>query len=104
MACDGNARLLTLDLKRLRFTGSAGVGASPDVLSLDPGLHRLYVAAESGEVAIFAEGRHGLTKLGQANLAPEAHSVAVDPQSHLVYFPLQGDTKHGPELLIMTPA
>jgi DNA-binding beta-propeller fold protein YncE len=104
VACDGNATLLTLDLKELRFTGHAGVGGNPDVLSLDPGLHRLYVAAETGEVAVFAEGLHSLTTLGQSYLAPEAHSVAVDSRTHLAYFPLQGDAHHGPELLIMAPA
>ena len=49
VACDGNAVLLTLDLKRLKVTGSSSVGGSPDVLAFDTSLHRLYVAAESGE-------------------------------------------------------
>jgi DNA-binding beta-propeller fold protein YncE len=103
VACDGNARLLTLDLRRLKVTGAASVGASPDVLAFDDSLHRLYVAAESGEVAVFAESAHGLRKLGQAALAPEAHTVAVDPRTHLVYFPLQSGDTGGPQLLIMKP-
>ena len=49
VACDGNAMLLTLDLKLLKVTGKALVGGSPDVLAFDTSLHRLYVAAESGE-------------------------------------------------------
>jgi DNA-binding beta-propeller fold protein YncE len=103
VACDGNARLLTLDLKRMRVTGSASVGGSPDVLAFDSSLRRLYVAAESGEVAVFAERAHGLTKLGQALLAPAAHTVAVDPRTHLVYFPLQSGSNGRPQLLIMAP-
>lgn len=99
VACDGNATLLTLDLRRLVLTGKATVGGSPDVLAFDTSLRRLYVASESGEVAAFAEQRHGLTKLGQAFLAPAAHAVAVDPRTHLVYFPLQ----FGPKLQIMKP-
>jgi YVTN family beta-propeller protein len=99
VACDGNARLLTLDLRRLKVTGNAGVGGSPDVLALDPGLRRLYVSAETGEVAVFAERGRRVKRLGLDLLAPEAHVVAVDPTTHLVYFPLQS----GPKLLIMKP-
>ena len=50
IACDGNARLLTLDLTTWRITGTDRVGQDPDVLSYDPSARRLYVAAESGWV------------------------------------------------------
>lgn len=104
VACDGNARLLTLDLRTRTVTGTASVGGSPDVLAFDSSLRRLYVSAESGEVAVFAEHAHSLTKLGQAPLAPYAHTVAVDPRTHLVYFPLQSGSSGRPQLLIMAPA
>jgi DNA-binding beta-propeller fold protein YncE len=103
VACDGNAKLLTLDLRNLRVTGTADVGPSPDVLAFDTSLRRLYVAAESGQVAVFAEGARSVRKLGQTELAPEAHSVAVDSASHLVYFPLEGGANGEPQLLIMKP-
>ena len=38
VACDGNARLLTLDLTRMKVTGSMQVGSSPDVLAFDTSL------------------------------------------------------------------
>ncbi len=104
IACDANARLLTLDLRTMRVIGTADVGDTPDVLAFDGSLHRLYVSAESGVVAVFAEHAHSLTKLGQAMLAPHAHTVAVDPRSHLVYFPLESGTTGKPQLLIMAPA
>jgi len=103
VACDGNAKLLTLDLARMRVTGSASVGDGPDVLAIDSSLRRLYVSAESGTVAVFAEGAHGIRKLGQAFLAPFAHTVAVDSRTHLVYFPLQRGDSGKPSLLIMKP-
>jgi DNA-binding beta-propeller fold protein YncE len=103
IACDGNARLLTFDLNTMTVTGTADVGSDPDVLAFDPGLRRLYVAAESGIVAVFAEHGQHLRKLGQAFLASEAHTVAVDPRTHLVYFPLQVGTTGKPQLLIMKP-
>jgi DNA-binding beta-propeller fold protein YncE len=103
IACDANARLLTLDLRTMRVTGNASVGDTPDVLAFDASLHRLYVSAESGVVAVFAEHPHSLTKLGQAFLATEAHTVAVDPRTHLVYFPLESGSNGKPQLLIMAP-
>jgi DNA-binding beta-propeller fold protein YncE len=104
VACDGNDRLLTLDLRQMKVTGSATVGGIPDVLAFDDSLRRLYVAAESGDIAVFAERAHSLVKLGQAPLAPFAHTVAVDPRTHLVYFPLQSGSTGKPQLLIMAPA
>jgi DNA-binding beta-propeller fold protein YncE len=83
----------------MKVTGTASVGGSPDVLAFDPGLRRLYVAAETGDVAVFQELGRKLKKLGEDLLAPEAHVVAVDPTTHLVYFPLQS----GPTLRIMKP-
>ena len=93
VACDGNARLLTLDLKSMKFTGNVGVGGSPDVLAFDRGSKRLYVSAESGVVAVAAERGRKLVKLGQAFLASNAHTVAVDPATHLVYFPLESGSR-----------
>jgi DNA-binding beta-propeller fold protein YncE len=103
VACDGDAMLLTLDLRSMTITGSASVGPSPDVLAFDAGLKRLYVAAESGQVAVFAERGHSVQKLGQTALAPAAHTVAVDPRTHLVYFPLERGTHGTPQLLVMKP-
>ena len=104
IACDANARLLTLDLRSITVTGTADVGDTPDVLAFDSSLHRLYVSAESGVVAVFAEHAHSLTKLGQAMLAPHAHTVAVDARTHLVYVPLESGSTGRPQLLIMAPS
>jgi DNA-binding beta-propeller fold protein YncE len=103
VACDANATLLTLDLRTMRQTGSAAVGDTPDVLAFDAGLRRLYVSSESGVVAVFAEVGRGLRRLGLAYLAPHAHTVAADPRTHLVYFPLEQGRSGRPELLVMRP-
>jgi len=103
VACDENARLLTLDLKTMKVVGSMGIGSSPDVLAFDKSLKRLYVAAESGVVAVAAERGRKLVKLGQGKLASNAHTVAVDPATHLVYFPLERGHAGRPELRIMKP-
>lgn len=102
VACEGNAKLLVFDLRRGRVTARYEVGDDPDVLDFDTSLRRLYVAAESGEVAVFQESGRQLRKLGQGKLADNAHSVAVDPRTHLVYFPLE-DVDGKPVLRIMRP-
>jgi DNA-binding beta-propeller fold protein YncE len=87
VACEGNARLLVVDLNSMRVAASHRVGEDPDVLAFDPGLGRLYVAAESGVVTVFQKRGRALDLVGEYR-APGAHSVAVDPVSHRVYLPL----------------
>ncbi|MHB8813927.1 MAG: YncE family protein [Steroidobacteraceae bacterium] len=102
VACDGNAKLLLLDMTDMSVLSVQNVGRDPDVLAFDPGLRRLYVASESGVVSVFELHRRRLRPLGQKSLAYEAHSVAVDPLTHFVYFPLQN--VHGRGVLrVMVP-
>ena len=61
VACDGDAKLLTLDLRSMKVTQTADVGSDPDVLAFYICNRRLYVAAESGDVAVFAEHARALT-------------------------------------------
>lgn len=100
VANEGNATLFIVDLRTMRVTGQVSVGEDPDVLAFDPGWHRLYVAAESGDVAVFTERGDSLAAEGRITL-PHAHTVSVDPRSHLVYFPLQEVDGH-PLLRIMS--
>lgn len=103
IACEGNAKLFVLDLRSHQFTAHFDTGDTPDVLALDPGLHRLYLAAEDGTVSIFDEHDRTLTSVASAKLADHAHTVAVDQATHKVYFPLQDINGH-PVLRIMEPA
>jgi YVTN family beta-propeller protein len=89
IACEGNAKLLVVDLVSKEVLSSEPVGDEPDVLAFDDTLHWLYVASESGVVSVFEQEGKGLRKIGEALLAKRAHSVAVDPQTHRVYFPLE---------------
>ena len=88
VACEENAKLAVFDLKTKTMTAIHDVGADPDVLAFDEGLNRLYVSAESGVITIFDEQDRTLAKIGEAFLASNAHSVAVDSRTHRVYFPL----------------
>lgn len=88
IACEDNATFVWLDLNTMRAVKQWQIGSAPDVLALDRGTNRLYIAAESGIVSIFSDGPAGVSRLAQAFLAPAAHTVAVDPSTHEVYFPL----------------
>src|SRR6266487_873637 len=92
-----------LDLRTLQLRQVLPVGSDPDVLAFDPALGRLYVAAESGIVAVFEEREGALVQLGWYR-APKAHSVAVDPVTHRVYLPLANVNGHAVlRVLTMVP-
>jgi len=100
VAAEGNARLVTADLRTMRVIDTDPVGDAPDAVAFDPGWRRLYVAAETGVVSVFTETSAGLVHEGDIAV-PHAHTIAVDPRTHLVYLPLQ-DVSGRPVLRIMT--
>jgi DNA-binding beta-propeller fold protein YncE len=90
-ACRGAAALLVVvDLAARRQTMTLPLPPDTDVLAFDAGLQRLYAAAETGTVAVFGVAAdHSVTEMGRGFLGPNAHTVAVDPVTHRVYFPLE---------------
>jgi DNA-binding beta-propeller fold protein YncE len=88
-ACEENSKLVVFDLQSKKATATLTVGADPDVLAFDSGLHRLYVSAESGNIAIYDVRDRGLQKVFLGFFAANAHTVAVDSRTHRVYWPLQ---------------
>jgi DNA-binding beta-propeller fold protein YncE len=101
VAGEENHSLAMVDLTTMKILSTYQVGEDPDVLAYDPGLKRLYVSAESGTVTIFQSNGKSLTLLGSFDM-PHAHTVSVDPKTHLVYFPLENVDGH-PLLRIMRP-
>jgi DNA-binding beta-propeller fold protein YncE len=101
VAGEENNKLAVVDLTNMRVQATYPVGKDPDVLAFDPGLKLLYVSAESGNVTVFREDGKALSLEGSFSM-PHAHTVCVDPDSHLVYFPLQ-DVNGRPLLRIMEP-
>jgi hypothetical protein len=86
----------------MKVLATYSVGEDPDVLAFDSGLKLLYVSAESGQVKVFRVNGKALVSVG-GFFMPHAHTVSVDPETHLVYFPLQDVDGH-PVLRIMRPA
>jgi DNA-binding beta-propeller fold protein YncE len=102
VAGEENNKLALVDLTNVQVLATYPVGKDPDVLAFDPGLKRLYVSAESGNVTVFRENGKALVAEGTFFM-PHAHTVCVDPETHLVYFPLQDIDSH-PVLRIMEPS
>jgi DNA-binding beta-propeller fold protein YncE len=85
----------------MKLLATQQTGDDPDVLAYDPGLRRLYVSAESGQVRVFERNGATLSLVGSFDI-PHAHTVSVDPKTHLVYLPLENVDGH-PLLRIMQP-
>ena len=102
ISCEGNAALLVVDLRTMKVLQSLKVADDPDVLAWDAGWRRLYVAAESGVLSAFWLDGVTLRPVGEVRMA-HAHTVSVDPRTHLVYLPLES-VNGRPVLQVYQPA
>ena len=85
---EGNGKLQVVDLRTVRIIQTLNVPDDPDVLAWDPSWRRLYVASESGALSAYWLDGKMLRPIGEVS-APHAHTVSVDPRTHLVYVPLE---------------
>lgn len=102
IACEGNDRLLVLDMSTKKVIGAFDVGGDPDVLAFDSALRTAYVAGEAGVVSMFSVAGSQVTKIGDGRVGPNAHVVNVDAATHRSWFPLKSVDGH-PVLRIMAP-
>lgn len=103
VACESNDVLARVELGGAHAIATAASGSGPDVLAIDPGMGWLYLAAESGDLTVFDIAQPGVTLVGHDHPGDNAHSVAVDPATHRVFFPLLSGPKGTPVLRIMRP-
>lgn len=101
IASEGNGELQVVDLRTMKVLQTLKVPDDPDVLAWDPSLRRLYVASESGALSAFWLNGSVLRPIGEVR-APRAHTVSVDPRTHLVYLPLE-NVNGRPVLRIFAP-
>jgi DNA-binding beta-propeller fold protein YncE len=104
VACESNDMIARVDLGGAHAVVTSATGRGPDVLAVDAALGWLYVASESGDLAVFDMAHPGLVAIDREHPGPNAHSVAVDPATHRVFFPLMMGPKGTPALRIMRPA
>ena len=100
IACEGNDKLARVDLGGSHAVSIGDTGSGPDVLSIDPGRGWLYVAAESGDLTVWDISKPGASLVGHDHPGANSHTVAADPATHRVFFPLES----GPVLRIMKPS
>src|SRR6266404_2354288 len=89
ISCQEDNKLIVFNLDSHQEEDVFPVEPDLDVLSFDSELNLLYVACESGGVSIFKADNGKLTKLGDAVVGPNSHTVAVDSKTHKAYFPLK---------------
>ncbi len=104
IACEGNDKLARIDLGGGHAISIADSGAGPDVLSIDASKGWLYLAAESSDVTIWDINQPGVALVGHDQPGVNAHTVAADPATHEVFFPLPKGTGATPVLRIMRPS
>jgi YVTN family beta-propeller protein len=86
---ESNSSLVVLDLSSGEIIARDKVGQGPDVLAFDNQKHLLFVSSESGNVSVFKVEQGSIRKTGEAFFYTAAHSVSIDQNTHLAFFPLQ---------------
>jgi DNA-binding beta-propeller fold protein YncE len=104
VACDENDVLMTVDLAAASVLRILPVAHDPDVLAIDAGAGRLYVASESGSLSTFSlKSSPAPTPIGDVFVGEGAHVVAVDPITHRLFIPL-ADLRGRCVLRVLVPA
>lgn len=103
ISCQEDNKMIVFDLASHAEEDVFSVGGDPDVLAFDKELKLLYVACEGGGASIFKWTGNTLRKLGDEDVGPNSHTVAVDSKTHKSYFPLK-NINGKPVLRIMRPA
>jgi hypothetical protein len=93
-----------VDLAGGRLVGTAATGDGPDVLSIDPGLGWLFVAAESGDLTVFDTSKPGVSLVGHDHPGDNSRTVSADPATHRVFFLLISGPGGKPTLRITRPS
>lgn len=102
ISCQDDNKLVVFNLASHAEEQVFDVGRDPDVLAYDSQLKLLYVACEGGGVSIFKWTGEKLNKVGDEDVGPNSHTIAVDSKTHKIYLPLKS-INGKPILRIMRP-
>ena len=90
LSCEGNDLMTVFNLDTHQAIAFLPMASGPDVIKLDPGLKRIYVACSSGAISVFQmDDPDHYRKLEDFPVQKKVHSLAVDPETHRVYAPEQ---------------
>lgn len=88
VTCQGNSQGKVINTVSGEELLSAAVGVGADVVAFDSKNHAGVVSSASGIASIFQFGQQP-KKIGDQFIALNAHTVAINPENELVYFPLE---------------
>lgn len=91
VTCQGNAVGVIISLVDGKELLRASVGRGPDVVDESPINQQVVVASSSGTASMFQLGSE-VKKIGDQFIGTNAHTVAIDSVTNLVYFPLENTT------------
>src|SRR6516164_1010316 len=90
LSCEGNDLMTVFDLDKHQAIAFLPMAGGPDLIKLDPGLKRIYVACSSGAISVFQmDDSDHYRKLEDFPVQKKVHSLAVDPETNRVYAPEQ---------------
>ena len=90
LSCEGNALMTVMNLDTHQPIAFLDMAAGPDVIKVDLGLKRIYVACSSSAISVFQmDDPDHYRKLEDFAVEERVHSLAVDPATHRVYTPEQ---------------
>lgn len=90
LSCEGNNLMTVMNLDTHAPIAFLDMAAGPDVIKVDVGLKRIYVACSSGAISVFQmDDPDHYRKLEDFKVQSRVHSLTVDPATHRVYAPEQ---------------
>ena len=86
IVCSTNSVLIVFDINKQRVIQGFPIGGRPDSVVFDVGLHRIYTTGGAGVLVAFQQDSpDGYHMIDSVKLHFGAHTLAVDPATHIVY-------------------
>ena len=90
LSCEGNDVLAVFNLETNRVIATLPMAKGADVVQVDPGLGRIYVACASGAISVFQmDDPERFHKVEDVRVPRKVHSLVVDVRTHRVYAPAE---------------
>ena len=79
-----NGELVVMDTSSGKVLGSSKIAPKVDQIAFDPGLNRIYCAAD-GVISAVQASAAGLQTLGNVTVPKGGKNIAIDPKTHTVW-------------------
>ena len=90
LSCEGNDDLAVFNLETNKVIAHLPMAKGADVVQVDPGLGRIYVACGSGAISVFQmDDPDRFRKIEDVRVPKKVHSLVVDVRTHRVYAPAE---------------